>query len=144
MTAEGFPRRRVWIAVLALAAVVAVAVAAVAVLRPTGEQRTVRVGLYENAPKIYTGPDGNPQGLFPDVLEDIAAREGWTLEWIDCAFAECLELLAQGDTAAQSWAAAHDAALRAALGKHHAGLQQALEAFDFDRALQLLQDTDQG
>ena len=65
-------RRRLGVVAVALLGIIAMGVAAVAILRPASEQRTVRVGLYQNAPKIYSGPDGSPQGLFPEVLSAIA------------------------------------------------------------------------
>ncbi len=57
----------------------------------------LRVGLYENEPKIYTREDGRPAGLFPVLLEALAEREGWRLEYRDCQWAECLAQLEGGE-----------------------------------------------
>ena len=38
---------------------------------------TLRVGLYENPPKVYTDPRGRPAGLFVTLLEQVAREEGW-------------------------------------------------------------------
>lgn len=58
--------------------------------------RTVKTGVYENAPKIYTNADGKPAGLFIDLLQAIAAREGWRLEYVACTWAECLQSVTDG------------------------------------------------
>ncbi|HRE15668.1 MAG TPA: transporter substrate-binding domain-containing protein, partial [Rhodocyclaceae bacterium] len=60
-------------------------------------QRLIQVGLYENAPKIYTGERGRPAGLFVDILNEIAQREGWKLKYVPCAWADCLQKLEQGE-----------------------------------------------
>ncbi len=51
-------------------------------------QRTVRVGVYQNRPKIFTDSKGIPQGLFIDIVEEIAKAESWKIEytvgeWVD-------------------------------------------------------------
>lgn len=57
----------------------------------------VRVGLYENAPKIYPDAGGRPDGLFVDLLEQMAVDEGWQLHWVHCVWAECLAGLEDGE-----------------------------------------------
>lgn len=54
---------------------------------------SIRVGAYDNRPKIYTDESGNIVGLFPDVLNDIAQKEGWKLNYIHGTWSECLERL---------------------------------------------------
>jgi len=56
----------------------------------------IRVGFYENSPKLFTKPDGQPGGIFPEVLKYIAAQEGWQLEWVRGSWRECLERLEKG------------------------------------------------
>lgn len=53
----------------------------------------VRVSSYENHPKIYTNENGVLAGIFPDILEDIAIREGWELEYVRGTWPQCLERL---------------------------------------------------
>ncbi len=53
----------------------------------------VRVGAYENNPKIYTDKSGNIVGLFPDVLDDIARKEGWQIQYVHGSWTECLNRL---------------------------------------------------
>lgn len=62
-----------------------------------GETDVVRVGLYENPPKVFTDPEtGEPAGIFPDMLEAIAEDEGWTLEWVPDTWNENLTALTDG------------------------------------------------
>lgn len=61
-----------------------------------GERRVVRVGLYENPPKIYTTTHGRAAGLFVEVLDEIARIEGWALSYQPCQWADCLQQLEQG------------------------------------------------
>ncbi len=79
----------------------AVAVGAWAVLKgddthPSAAGREVVVGFYENPPKLFLGPNGERRGLFVDVLEGVAAEEGWSLTYVDCVWATCLERLRTG------------------------------------------------
>ncbi|MCW8857964.1 MAG: EAL domain-containing protein [Kangiella sp.] len=55
--------------------------------------REVRVGLYQNSPKIYRNSEGQPDGLFIMLLEAIAEEESWDLAYVDCEWSECLSLL---------------------------------------------------
>jgi hypothetical protein len=41
------------------------------------EPRTVRVGFYDNSPKIFVGADGRAEGIFVDLVEAIAEHAGW-------------------------------------------------------------------
>lgn len=54
---------------------------------------TIRVGAYENPPKIYTNREGLVVGIFPDILDRIAAEEGWKLEYVFGTWAQCLKRL---------------------------------------------------
>ncbi len=58
--------------------------------------RSITVGLYENAPKVYTDSRGRPAGLFVELLDEIARSEGWQLRYVPCQWAECLTQLEQG------------------------------------------------
>lgn len=59
--------------------------------------RTVRVGVYENAPKIYHDRNGVPDGLFIQLLREIARQEDWRLIFVPCEWARCLEQLSNGE-----------------------------------------------
>ncbi len=58
---------------------------------------TVRVGVYENSPKVSCDKSGKPAGFFIDILEYIAKKEGWTLEYVPGAWPECLTRLDRAD-----------------------------------------------
>ncbi len=57
--------------------------------------QTVRVGVYNNAPKIFWDQD-QPKGLFIDILTAIARTEGWTLEYVACEWQACLSGVREG------------------------------------------------
>lgn len=61
------------------------------------ENRVVKVGVYENAPKVFISEDGRPSGIFVDIIEFIAEREGWNLKYVPGTWAEGLERLAGGE-----------------------------------------------
>ena len=58
---------------------------------------TLKVGLYQNPPKVFRNGQGVPSGFFVDILNAIAQREGWQLNYIDCDWDACLRSLQQGD-----------------------------------------------
>jgi signal transduction histidine kinase/DNA-binding response OmpR family regulator len=58
--------------------------------------REVRVGLYENDPKVHTGANGRPAGLFVELLNHMARDEHWQLRYVPCEWSQCLEMLQQG------------------------------------------------
>ena len=61
------------------------------------EVRTVTVGVYENAPKIFTSESGKPAGIFIDIIEAIAKSEGWQLRYVSGTWSEGLDRLAKGE-----------------------------------------------
>ena len=63
----------------------------------SAEVRTVRVGVYENAPKVFTSEAGKPAGIFIDIIEHIAKSEGWNLRYVPGNWTEGLERLAKGE-----------------------------------------------
>jgi signal transduction histidine kinase len=54
---------------------------------------TVKVGLYENSPKIFTDEEGHASGFWPPIIEYIASREGWEIEYVPGTWTECLARL---------------------------------------------------
>lgn len=61
------------------------------------DARVVRVGVYENSPKVFTAGSGRPAGIFIDVIEDIARAESWQLRYVRGSWAEGLERLERGE-----------------------------------------------
>lgn len=90
-------RARSLLASLFLAAVAALAWFAWQWHAEQADGRIVRVGLYENAPKIYTDQNGLPAGLFVELLEAMAHAEGWLLHYKPCQWADCLRQLEDGE-----------------------------------------------
>lgn len=58
--------------------------------------QTLVVGVYENEPKVYTSAEGQPAGLFIDLLQAMAPLEGWQLDYRQCQWQQCLDLLKAG------------------------------------------------
>jgi PAS domain S-box-containing protein len=58
--------------------------------------RTVRVGVYQNEPKIFIDANGQASGIYIDLLNAMAAQEGWKLVYVPCQWAECLASLEAG------------------------------------------------
>lgn len=46
------------------------------------DNRIVTVGVYENAPKVFTSESGEPAGIFIDIVEHMAKIEGWNLRYV--------------------------------------------------------------
>ncbi len=70
--------------------------AALAAAGPAGEPRDVRVGVYQNKPKLFIDEQGRASGLFVELLEEIARAEGWRLSYVPCRWTECLRGLDDG------------------------------------------------
>jgi PAS domain S-box-containing protein len=56
-------------------------------------QRAIRVGVYENAPKIYTDGNGNVSGFWPELIRYIAKKEGLEITWVHGSWDENLKKL---------------------------------------------------
>jgi len=56
----------------------------------------LRVGVYENEPKVMLGQNGQPSGILGDLLVDIANRENWQLTAVPCDWEACLEAIQEG------------------------------------------------
>ncbi len=83
--------------ILPLSTVYLTLMAILPVPRVADAGQAIRVGVYDNPPKIGRSDSGVPEGIFVDILEDIAAREGWKLEYVFGTWKECLDRLAAGE-----------------------------------------------
>jgi hypothetical protein len=63
----------------------------------SADKRTVTVGVYDNAPKIFISESGKPAGIFIDIIEHIAESEGWHLHYVPGTWVEGLDRLAKGE-----------------------------------------------
>ena len=69
----------------------------IAPCQAVAEEVTVRVGVYENEPKIFTSSTGRPTGIFIEILEHIAGLEGWKLQYVPGSWAEGIKRLEKGE-----------------------------------------------
>jgi PAS domain S-box-containing protein len=58
---------------------------------------TIKVGAYENQPKIFTNAQNEASGFWPDIINYAAAEEGWQIEWVHGTWTECLEKLEKNE-----------------------------------------------
>ncbi|MDA3820775.1 MAG: transporter substrate-binding domain-containing protein [Candidatus Delongbacteria bacterium] len=58
---------------------------------------TVKVGIYQNEPKVYLNNKGQPAGIFVDFLEKIARQENWHIEYETGDWKWCLNALKKGE-----------------------------------------------
>ncbi len=58
---------------------------------------TLRVGMYQNEPKIFMDESGQARGFFPNLLRAIADAERWDLKFVPGTWRECLERLDRGE-----------------------------------------------
>ena len=61
----------------------------------TADERLVRVGVFNNKPIVFQEQNGSPSGLAIDVLEDIAFKEGWQLEYVHGTWSDVYSKLQQ-------------------------------------------------
>ena len=57
------------------------------------DNQLITVGIYENAPKVFISESGKPAGIFIDIIEYIAKREGWHLQYVPGTWGEGLDRL---------------------------------------------------
>ncbi len=49
---------------------------------------TVRVGIFQNHPIVFIDDNGVPQGLYIDLLREIANDEGWDIQFVPGTWSE--------------------------------------------------------
>ena len=82
-----------------LIAATALAVAAVIMTSARLEASdAIKVGVYQNMPLTFIDPDGASRGFFIDILEHIATKEDWKIEYDPDTWAACLSKVMKGDT----------------------------------------------
>ena len=62
-------------------------------IRQDAKPLTLRVGMYENPPKVFSDTSGEVIGIYPDILKDMAIRENWSLTFVRGTWDECLSRL---------------------------------------------------
>lgn len=61
------------------------------------EQQAIRIGIYQNPPKIFFSDNGRPSGFFADIISAIAHKADWRVEFVSCQWEGCLQMLQQGE-----------------------------------------------
>lgn len=56
----------------------------------------LRIGVYHNPPKVLEA-GGEVSGIFGDVINAIAQREGWRVKSVPCVWHKCLQQLEEGE-----------------------------------------------
>jgi len=64
---------------------------------PERSGTSLRVGLYDNPPKVYRNRSGAPRGIFVDTVNYMAEQEGWNVEYVYGDWNELLKMLAAGE-----------------------------------------------
>ncbi|MDR3567606.1 MAG: PAS domain S-box protein [Syntrophobacteraceae bacterium] len=62
----------------------------------SADSRTIKVGVYENPPKVFSEKSGRPAGIFIDIIEQIAKAEGWKIAYVKGTWQQGLDRLARG------------------------------------------------
>lgn len=52
---------------------------------------TVKVGIYNNPPKIFFDTANRPAGFFVDLIDAIAQESHWDVHFVPCQWEECLQ-----------------------------------------------------
>lgn len=60
------------------------------------ETLELKVGIYENEPKVLLGQNRDPSGILGDLLVEIAQRENWQLTAVPCEWEACIEAIQEG------------------------------------------------
>lgn len=56
-------------------------------------EKVIRVGIYQNIPKLFIDENGNPDGFFVRILQEIAEEENWKLEFVCGTWPENMQRL---------------------------------------------------
>ena len=64
---------------------------------PAKSAETLRIGMYQNPPKIFRDEQGRPAGFWPELVDGVFAGLGHEAVWVDCDWARCLEMLEAGE-----------------------------------------------
>jgi PAS domain S-box-containing protein len=59
-------------------------------------EKVVNVGIYNNPPKLFIDNNGQPSGIFVDLLNHIAIIEDWKINYHHLKWDECLRQLENG------------------------------------------------
>lgn len=63
----------------------------------TRSEQPLRVGLYDNPPKVFVNQSGNADGIFIDILKEIAKKEKFTIQYVYGDWFQLMEQLKNGE-----------------------------------------------
>jgi signal transduction histidine kinase/ActR/RegA family two-component response regulator len=63
----------------------------------SAKAETLRVGMYQNPPKIFRDDQGHPAGFWPELVDGMFEDLGYDAVWVDCKWARCLDMLEAGE-----------------------------------------------
>lgn len=61
------------------------------------QNKTLKVGVYQNRPKIFVNQNGEPDGIFIDILKEIALKENLKFEYVISDWSVLLNMLSSGE-----------------------------------------------
>ncbi len=61
------------------------------------DNKIIKVGVYDNEPKVFLSSSGEPAGLFIDIIEYIANKEGWKINYVPGTWGDGLNRLKNGE-----------------------------------------------
>jgi len=60
---------------------------------PAEAKRTVRAGVFNFKPMVYADTDGSAHGFFMDMLNHVAKKENWDMQYVPGTWQEGLDRL---------------------------------------------------
>ncbi len=66
------------------------------VAKEVHQRAMIRVGVYDNCPKICLHETGKPQGIFIDIIESIANSQQWDIEFVPGTWKQLVSMLELG------------------------------------------------
>ncbi len=60
-------------------------------------ENLIKIGYYENPPKIYSDEKGQPAGFWAEITNYIADQENWQIKWIYGKWEQCLQRLQKNE-----------------------------------------------
>ncbi len=57
----------------------------------------IKVGIYQNDPKVFLNENGNPSGIFVDVLNKVAEDNNWKIDYVYGKWVDHIEALKNGE-----------------------------------------------
>ncbi len=54
---------------------------------------TIKVGVYNNEPLLFADAAGKGKGVFADIIEYVASKEGWQIEYVTGTWGQGLKTI---------------------------------------------------